>query len=1017
MRASGRSQSYWISVSIALLICTMLPAKRLAAQVTPVGTEFQVNTSTVADQDQSAMACDADGNFVVAWDGYVDGTVYGVLFQRFDSMHNPLGTEFELSSGGCPDRENVSACRDGAGGAVVVWEERRFDGSGDGIVGQRYDSSGGEVGGRFRVNSYTLESQFDPDVACAPGGQFVVAWESRYQDGYEDGIFGQRFDSAGGAVGTEFQVNSYTNYDQAYAAVALSGTGEFVVVWASNVQDGFQYGVFGQRFDSAGARAGTEFQVNSYTYDSQNYPDLAADADGDFIVVWSGLDSGGRGVLAQRFSSAGTPAGTEFLVNTYSDNDQEYPVVAAAGGGEFVVAWQSFFQDDSRYGIFAQRFDAAGGFVGSDFQVNTYTSESQQYPSISLTMSGDFVIAWVSRYADQDGDQDGVFAQRFTSAAVRTGTEFQVNTHTLDDQRNPAVAGSATGDFLIGWDGRALHTPSETDNVFLQFYSSSGASIGSEIELQPIACLRRDDPDVCSADDGNFVLVYGVDSDVDDNVLGQRFDAAGAPTGTEFQVNTYTSDFQGEPVVACAGDGAFVVAWESERQDDGYRAGVFGQRFDSAAMKLGSEFQITTYTEGRQEFPSVDASSNGDFVVVWTSYYQDDPNYSGVFGQRFASGGAPLGTEFQVNTYTPYRQRLADVGTEADGDFVVVWMSYQDGDEDGIFAQRFASGGARVGAEFQVNTQTLYDQRAPVVTMSDAGRFVVVWHSRNQDSNGYGVFGKAFDSSGAPEGAEFQVNTYVYSDQSYADVCGSADGNNVAATWESSQQDGEYDGIFGQAFFVGPTPTETPTASETPTISPTATPILPPSGGEFQVNTSTIGYQSGQALACDANGNFVVAWDADSDVAYGIQLQRFDSMRNPLGTEFTLPTGGCQDRESIAACRDAAGAAVVVWEEESFDGSDEAIIGQRYNSSGAEVGARFQVNSYTPYAQYRPDIACTDNGEFVVAWVSGISTTRLRTDLIAASSASASTAPPARSGRSSRSTRTRATRKRIPLSR
>ena len=591
-------------------------------------------------------------------------------------------------------------------------------------------------------------------------------------------------------------------------------------------QDGSGAGIFGQQFDSTGAPIGAEFLVNTYTYQDQTYPDVGTDADGNFIVVWSGFDSDASGVLGQRFTSAGSQVGTEFLVNSYTFNDQERPTVAVGASGEFVVAWDSFYQDAARWGVFAQRFDSTGAFVGSEFQVNTYTSDDQTRSSISLTMSGDFVIAWESRYNDQDGDEDGVFAQRFTSAAVRTGTEFQVSTYTVNDQNRPAVAGSATGDFLIAWIGPSVSTISPTDNAFLKFYNSSGALIGSEFEIQPVACTQRFDPEVCSADDGDFVVVYSVDAtDYVNDVFGQRFNSAGALAGTEFQINSYTLDSQDDPTVACDADGNFVVAWNSEDQD-GYDDGVFGQRYDSAGMKLGSEFQINTYTPQAQENAASIVAGNGDFVIVWTSYDQDDGDYSGVFGQRFASGGMPLGTEFQVNTYTYARQRTADVAANASGDFVVVWQSSsQDGNYDGVFGQRYDSAGAPVGTEFQVNSYTSEDQEVPVVTLADDGRFVVVWQSYRQDGDGYGVFLQAFAASGTPEGSEFQVNTYFYGNQDgSAYVCGSDDGSRLVVVWESYGQDGDYSGIFGQGFSVDtPTATETATETLTPTSTPTAT--------------------------------------------------------------------------------------------------------------------------------------------------------------------------------------------------
>src|SRR5206468_598967 len=76
-------------------------------------------------------------------------------------------------------------------------------------------------------------------------------------------------------VGLEFQVNTYMSSDQGAPDVATDGAGNFVVVWQSD-QDGSYTGVFGQRYDSTGTAVGTEFQVNTYTTSQQGYPKVAA---------------------------------------------------------------------------------------------------------------------------------------------------------------------------------------------------------------------------------------------------------------------------------------------------------------------------------------------------------------------------------------------------------------------------------------------------------------------------------------------------------------------------------------------------------------------------------------------------------------------------------------------------------------------------------------------------------------------------------------------------------------------
>jgi hypothetical protein len=66
---------------------------------------------------------------------------------------------------------------------------------------------------------------------------------------------------------------------------------------------------------------------------------------------------------------------------------------------------------------------------------------------------------------------------------------------------------------------------------------------------------------------------------------------------------------------------------------------------------LGPEFQVNTATTYDQSRPSVASDASGNFVVVW--YSGDFCCPYDIFGQRYASIGAPLGGEYRV-----YRTRL-----------------------------------------------------------------------------------------------------------------------------------------------------------------------------------------------------------------------------------------------------------------------------------------------------------------------------------------------------------------------
>ena len=300
-------------------------------------------------------------------------------------------------------------------------------------------------GGEFQVNRLTLNNQYDPSVAVDADGDFVVVWTDAIQDGGK-GIWALLFNSAGTVLGGQFRVNTYTPNAQSRAVVASESNGDFVVAWMSNRQNGAAlnfYTIYGQRFTSAGGPVGVEFQVNSSTAYYSRFPKIASDADGDFVVAWEvAAADPNSAVHARRFNSSGAAQGAEFRVNTYTANRQSNPAVASDADGDFVIAWESAQQDGNGYGIIVKRFNSAGTVLANEFQANSYTSNNQYVPAIAAEADGDFTVVWQSRH--QEGasvDGLGVFGRRFTSSGVGQAIEFMVNTYTIQTQRQATDRG------------------------------------------------------------------------------------------------------------------------------------------------------------------------------------------------------------------------------------------------------------------------------------------------------------------------------------------------------------------------------------------------------------------------------------------------------------------------------------------------------------------------------------------------------------------------------------------------
>jgi hypothetical protein len=377
--------------------------------------------------------------------------------------------------------------------------------------------------GEFRVNTTIAHEQQNPVTTMAPDGRSVVVWQSNQQDGSGWGIYAQRYSATGIPVGGEFRVNTTTQDDQTSPSVAMASDGSFVIAWQSHNQDGSGWGIYAQRYDANGVAQGSEFRVNTTTQDDQTSPSVAIAADGSFVIAWQShnQDGSGWGIYAQRYNASGTVQGGEFLVNTTSNDDQTSPSVAIAANDSFVITWQSHNQDGSGWGVYAQRYSATGVALGGEFRVNTTTQDDQLSPKVAMAGDGSFVVTWASQ--SEDGSGWGIYAQRYDPNGLALGGEFRVNTTTQDDQMAPSIGMAADGTFAIAWES----------------HNQDGSGWG---------------------------------------IYAQRYSNSGVAQGGEFQVNSTTANDQTAPTVGMAADGSFMINWQSNNQD-GDSWGVYGQRY------------------------------------------------------------------------------------------------------------------------------------------------------------------------------------------------------------------------------------------------------------------------------------------------------------------------------------------------------------------------------------------------------------------------------------------------------
>ncbi|MCP2066835.1 beta strand repeat-containing protein [Pseudomonas laurylsulfatiphila] len=363
--------------------------------------------------------------------------------------------------------------------------------------------------------------------------------------------------------------------------------------WVVSMQSSDSGDILIQRYSAAGERLGDEITVaplNSL-YAQQN-SDVTGLADGGWVVTW--FYTGGSGdIYARRFSAAGDPMGDEWRVNTHTAESQDSPAVTALNDGGWVVVWMSRDVAGNNFTIEAQRYDAAGIAVGGETQVNTTTGDNQiaQYSSdVTALKDGGWLVTW---HANHPGESRfDIYAQRYDATGNRVGSETQVNTNTLNDQYIPAVTALNDGGWLVSWS--SFSVAANGSDIYFQRYDANGQAVGGEtlvINSPHFATQSQSFSDVTALADGGWVVTWEAGGEQDGSglaIYSQRYNAAGQTVGGETLVNTTTDGHQVVAKVTSLEDGGWAVTWVSQGQSSHVNDGIHVQRFsaDGTAVRL-----------------------------------------------------------------------------------------------------------------------------------------------------------------------------------------------------------------------------------------------------------------------------------------------------------------------------------------------------------------------------------------------------------------------------------------------
>lgn len=837
----------------------------------PVGPQFLVSP-TLALGDHSAPVAivnSNNGDFVTAWRNLEANGSYSIDAEVVHADGTAASSVFQVTTGMLGNQLNPAIASDGNGDFLIAWQGENLDQGGYDIYYKSesvtFDATSGAATVSGNDQNAVMVSPVDvtgpqnatnPSAAMDSSGNFVIAWQSQDASQPQNGsdIHARQGAIAGGLQAQDFLVNSTIDGDQTAPSVAMAQTANssFVIAWQ------------GPSTSTASA--------------------AAEEGDGE-----SGEESG-LGIFAKVYSSGGAVNSTEFEVDSGSNHDQVSPAVAMNANGQAVVAWQAEGNQGTGSDIFAREFTAslAGGVVnvslGSQFEVNTTTQQPQRAPAVGIDQNGNFLVSWQSSH--QDGYSWGVYGRYYqagtspNSATAATG-EFLVNDQIQQGpQIAPAISMLPSGQAVITWlgpqvndpgtEGQGGHPPgvhAKVLNINNLPAEITAGTVPSEFLVSLYTAPEDHAPAAAMDAQGNSVVVWQSWEDSGDmsgyGVFAQRYLADGTPIGSPVLVNSgtnpaLTNGNQDSPSVAMDAAGDFVVVWHSQGLD-GVQSSIMGRYFDASTQQWSDPFEVAPYSDNMPQKPAVSMDSNGNFVVVWQSNNQEQvisgsasatANTFGIFGQRFSKGDSPEGASFQVNTFTDTNQVSPTISMNAQGQFVVAWVSDHNvannaaDTEKSIFARWYDSNGQAPNPEFLVNTYVKDAQESPSVAIGPNGDFVVVWQSINQEKNqlgagsSWGVYARQFHADGSsPQAQEFLVNQTTEGPQRFASVGMSGQGN-FTVSWQTMNQDGSSWAVMQRQFAANGSPMT----------------------NETQVNTWTSGPQILPVVAENARGNYDIFW-------------------------------------------------------------------------------------------------------------------------------------------------------------